>query len=41
MRKALSTIDRIVILCRNAEKTAAIYTEALGLKVHLQSLEMV
>lgn len=41
MRKALSAIDRIVLLCRNAEKTAAVYTEALGLKVHLQSGDMV
>lgn len=41
MRKALSSIDRIILLCRNAEKTAGVYTEALGLKVHLQSPEMV
>ena len=41
MRKALSSIDRIVLLCRNAEKTAGVYTEALGLKVHLQSADMV
>ena len=41
MRKALSSIDRIVLFCRNAEKTAGVYSEALGLKVHLQSDDMV
>lgn len=41
MRKAITKIDRIIILCRNVEKTSAIYSETLGLKVILQSPEFV
>ena len=41
MRKAIGRIDRIILLCRNPERTAGIYSEALGLKVVLQSKELV
>ena len=41
MRKAIGRIDRIILLCRNVERTAGIYSQALGLKVQLQSPEFV
>jgi hypothetical protein len=41
MRKALCKIDKIIILSKNVEKTSALYSEALGLKVNLQSSDFV
>lgn len=41
MRKALSKIDKIIILCRNVDKTASIYSETLGMRVFIQSPDFV
>lgn len=41
MRKSLTSLDKLVILCKNVEQTSAIYCESLGLRVHLQSPELV
>lgn len=41
MKRALSKIDKIIVLCRNVDKTASIYSETLGLRVLVQSPEFV
>lgn len=41
MRKAISKIDKIIILCRNVDKTASIYSETLGMRVFIQSADFV
>lgn len=41
MRRALTKIDKIILLCKNVDKTASIYSETLGLRVFLQSAEFV
>ena len=41
MKKALSKIDKIILLCKNVDKTASIYSETLGLRVFVQSPEFV
>lgn len=41
MRKSTTIMDKVVLLCRDVEKTSAIYCESLGLKVVLQSPELV
>lgn len=41
MRKALSKIDKIIILCRNVDKTSSIYSETLGMRVFIQSPDFV
>ena len=41
MRKTISKIDKIIILCRNVDKSSALYSETLGLRVYLQSPELV
>jgi hypothetical protein len=37
MRKALSKIDKIILLCKNVDKTSSVYCETLGLRVFIQS----
>lgn len=37
MKKSLTLLDRIILLCRDVERTSAIYSQTLGLKVTLQS----
>ena len=41
MRKSITVLDKIVLLCRDVEKTSAIYCDALGLKMVLQSPDLV
>ena len=41
MKKSITVIDKLVILCRNVEQTSSVYCEALGLKVTLQSPQLV
>ena len=41
MNRALSKIDKIILLCKNVDKTASIYSETLGLRVFVQSAEFV
>ena len=41
MRKVLSKIDKIILLCKNVEKTSSIYCETLGLRVFVQSSQFV
>ena len=41
MRKSLTVIDKLIVLCRSVETTSSIYCEGLGLRVALQSPELV
>lgn len=37
MRKALSKLDKIILLCKSVDKTSSVYCETLGLRVFVQS----
>lgn len=41
MKRSMTVLDKIVLLCRDVEKTSAIYCDALGLKMVLQSPDLV
>lgn len=41
MKKYTTLVDRFVLLCRDVDKTSTIYCDALGLKMVLQSPELV
>lgn len=41
MKQVVTRLDKVIILCKNLEKTTSLYSEALGLKVYLQSNSLV
>lgn len=41
MKRSTTIVDKIIIFCKDIERTSAIYCETLGLKIVLQSPQLV